>query len=46
MIAILGIGLFALPAGILSSGLTDHLHGQNKKKKYKHCPHCGEELHD
>lgn len=46
MIAILGIGLFALPAGILSSGLTDHLHGQNKKKKYKHCPHCGGELHD
>ena len=45
MIAILGIGLFALPAGILSSGLTDHLHG-GKKKKYKHCPHCGGELHD
>jgi voltage-gated potassium channel len=44
MIAILGIGLFALPAGILSSGLTDHLHGQNKKKKLKRCPHCGEEL--
>lgn len=45
MIAILGIGLFALPAGILSSGLTDHLHDQDKKKK-KYCPHCGEKLHD
>jgi voltage-gated potassium channel len=44
MIAILGIGLFALPAGILSSGLTEHLHGNSKKKK--HCPHCGGELHD
>jgi voltage-gated potassium channel len=43
-IAILGIGLFALPAGILSSGLTDHLHGN--KKKFKRCPHCGGELHD
>jgi voltage-gated potassium channel len=42
MIAILGIGLFALPAGILSSGLTDHLHGS--KKKFKRCPHCGGEL--
>jgi voltage-gated potassium channel len=46
MIAMLGIGLFALPAGILSSGLTDHLHDGKKKKKLKHCPHCGEELHD
>jgi voltage-gated potassium channel len=44
MIAILGIGLFALPAGILSSGLTEHLHGSHKKKK--RCPHCGGELHD
>jgi voltage-gated potassium channel len=46
MIAVLGIGLFALPAGILSSGLTDHLHGQDKKKKLKRCPHCGEELQE
>jgi voltage-gated potassium channel len=45
MIAILGIGLFALPAGILSSGLTDHLHSTNRKK-LKRCPHCGGELHD
>jgi voltage-gated potassium channel len=45
MIAILGIGLFALPAGILSSGLTEHLHG-GSKKKLKRCPHCGGELHD
>lgn len=42
MIAILGIGLFALPAGILSSGLTEHLHGNTKKKKK--CPHCGGEI--
>jgi voltage-gated potassium channel len=45
MIAILGIGLFALPAGILSSGLTEHMHG-GTKKKLKRCPHCGGELHD
>ncbi|MBT1703516.1 ion transporter [Chryseosolibacter indicus] len=43
MISILGIGLFALPAGIFSSGLTEHLYKSNKKK-FKHCPHCGEEL--
>jgi voltage-gated potassium channel len=46
MIAILGIGLFALPAGIFSSGLTEHLHRSGKKKGQKRCPHCGGELHD
>lgn len=49
MIAILGIGLFALPAGIFSSGLTDHMHsGKNKNTKndpLTRCPHCGGELH-
>ena len=40
--AILGIGIFALPAGILSSGLTDHL--RSDKSKLKRCPHCGGEL--
>lgn len=45
MIAILGIGLFALPAGILSSGLTEHMHS-GLKSKPKRCPHCGGELHD
>jgi voltage-gated potassium channel len=46
MIAILGIGLFALPAGIFSSGLTEHLHNSNKKKTNKRCPHCGGALHE
>jgi voltage-gated potassium channel len=40
--AILGIGIFALPAGILSSGLTDHL--RTERNKLKRCPHCGGEL--
>jgi voltage-gated potassium channel len=40
--AILGIGIFALPAGILSSGLTDHL--RSEKNRLKRCPHCGGEL--
>ncbi len=44
MIAILGIGLFALPAGIFSSGLTEYMYGRNKKKPLKHCPHCGADL--
>jgi voltage-gated potassium channel len=45
MIAILGIGLFALPAGIFSSGLTEYMYGV-KNKKHKRCPHCGGELND
>lgn len=45
-IAILGIGLFALPAGIFSSGLTEHMYGGKTKNKQKRCPHCGGELHD
>lgn len=40
MISVLGIGLFALPAGILSSGLTEHLQ-KNEKEEKKKCPHCG-----
>lgn len=43
MFAIVGIGLFALPAGILSSGFYELMHNANRKKK---CPHCGKELHE
>ena len=44
MISILGIGLFALPAGIFSSGLTEYLYKQSGKKSHR-CPHCGK-FHD
>ena len=37
--AIFGIGLFALPAGLLASGFSDEM---QKEKKF--CPHCGEKL--
>ena len=46
MISVLGIGLFALPAGILSSGLTEHLQKNGKEQRIKKCPHCGGLLHD
>ena len=41
IISVLGIGLFALPAGILSSGLTEHMQKPGKNHKIKKCPHCG-----
>ena len=40
-IAILGIGMVALPAGILSSAFSNQIKRTNKNKK---CPHCGEGL--
>ncbi len=42
IISILGIGLFALPAGILGSGFIEYL--QNKTQVNK-CPHCGKDIH-
>lgn len=41
IIAILGIGMVALPAGILASGFSDEL---KKVKVPKHCPHCDKEI--
>ena len=42
IIAILGIGLFALPAGILGSGFVEYV--QCRKKENICCPHCGKEI--
>jgi voltage-gated potassium channel len=41
-IALLGIGLFALPAGILGSGFVEEL--QRKRQPPEQCPHCGRSL--
>ena len=41
--AIIGIGLFALPTGILVSGFNEHI--RERKSPVKHiCPHCGKEI--
>ncbi len=39
---ILGIGMFALPAGILGSGLVEWIHKKNEG--LQECPHCGKAL--
>jgi voltage-gated potassium channel len=41
-IAILGIGIFALPAGILASGFASEIHKKENKKRI--CPHCGKNV--
>jgi voltage-gated potassium channel len=38
-ILLLGIGLFALPAGILASGFVEELHRRRAPRQV--CPHCG-----
>jgi voltage-gated potassium channel len=39
LIAFLGIGMFALPAGIIASGFSEEI--QNRKNRKGICPHCG-----
>ncbi|MBX7256127.1 MAG: ion transporter [Candidatus Hydrogenedentes bacterium] len=40
--AILGIGFFALPTGILGAGFVEEI---QRKKAPQHCPHCGKAIH-
>lgn len=42
IIAVCGIGMFALPAGILGSAFVEEI--QNREKEREVCPHCGKEL--
>jgi len=46
LIALLGIGLVALPTGIISSGFMEEirLKNQSEVKKNKVCPHCGKPI--
>lgn len=43
LFALTGIGLFALPAGILSSGFYELMY---KSRGTGKCPHCGKDIHD
>jgi voltage-gated potassium channel len=43
VIAVLGIGMFALPTGILGAGFVEAI--QERKSGVRRCPHCGKSLH-
>ena len=43
IIALSGLALLALPAGIITSGFLEEI-GKTKNKKHGVCPHCGEPL--
>lgn len=42
IIAILGIGMFALPAGILASGFVEEI--QKRRTGHIRCPYCGKNI--
>jgi voltage-gated potassium channel len=42
VIAMLGIGVFALPAGLLGSAFVEEL--QRERRGKINCPHCGGEF--
>ena len=44
LIAVLGIGMFALPAGIIASGFSEKI--AQKRAGPRVCPHCGKEIDD
>ena len=44
IIAILGIGMFALPAGVLASGFAEEI--QRKREEQRICPHCGKDIEE
>lgn len=44
LIAIIGIGFFALPAGILASGFSEELNARFAKEKPGICPMCNSEI--
>ena len=43
IVAIMGIGMFALPAGILASGFAREM--GKRRSEPEVCPHCGEIIH-
>lgn len=43
----LGVGLVAIPTGILSAGFIEQMNEEKRSEeecKYNYCPHCGKEL--
>ncbi|MDD5065472.1 MAG: ion transporter [bacterium] len=46
VIAFLGIGIFALPTGILASGFAEEIQKKHAKEKKRGgiCPHCGKRI--
>jgi len=46
VVAILGIGVFALPTGIIGAGFVEEMQARKKRQHTRTCPHCGGQLSD
>jgi voltage-gated potassium channel len=46
VVAILGIGVFALPTGIIGAGFVEEMQARKKRPSGRTCPHCGGQLSD
>jgi len=44
IVALLGVGLFALPAGIFASGFVEEINRKKKDPESFPCPHCGKTI--
>ena len=44
VIAVMGIGLIALPSGIISMGLIKEIKNEKDENSKKYCPFCGEKI--
>ena len=44
LVAILGIGMFALPTGILGAGFVEEIRRRRAGQEPQCCPHCGREI--
>jgi voltage-gated potassium channel len=44
LVAILGIGMFALPTGILGAGFVEEIRRRRAGQEEQRCPHCGREI--
>lgn len=44
LMAVLGVGMFALPAGIIGSGFAEEIARQREAAKLTRCPHCHGDL--
>ena len=42
--AILGIGMFALPTGLIGAGFIEELRNRRNKEQKRRCPHCDKEI--
>ncbi len=42
LIALMGIGLVALPAGVSSAGFISRIEKEKEAEESEVCPHCGE----